>query len=228
MRDRESIAILAVMKGTAAYRFQRAARSFRSVAAAKGSPATSAGRKADGLRRSFAVVSKGREASKIRPGRASVRVGKRAGARASSVRVGKRAGIRASGTHLGKRAGARVGKRADGRAASIRVGKRASLRGSSLRVGKRASARVGKRASARAGKRVGIRARRRGGIRGIRAFVPARGTKRASVRYASVRSIRKLGIRSAGGKYLLVSPTGELAEAVRGRYTLDDGSILVV
>ncbi|MEN8151016.1 MAG: hypothetical protein ABFS86_14435, partial [Planctomycetota bacterium] len=89
---------------------------------------------------------------------------------------------------------------------------------------------AGRKAGIRAaGGRTAIRAAgRRAGVRGIRAFVPARGTKRASARFGSVRSIRKLGIRAARGTFFLVSPTGELASAVRGRYTLDDGSILVV
>jgi hypothetical protein len=145
----------------------------------------------------------------------------RTGKRASGLRVsGKRAGIRASGIRAsGKRAGIRAsGLRASGK----RAGNRASGFG---RLGVRAA---GVRAgSKRAAGRLGLRVHT-SRIRGIRAYIPAEGAKRSPLRHASAHSIRKLGIRAQKGQYFLVSPTGELAVAARGRYTLDDGSILAV
>ena len=180
------------MKGSAAYQFQRAARSFRSVEAAKGGTAAeTSGKRAEGVRRTFCQGRKGKRAA----GRHGIRA---SGIGAGSKRAAGRRGIRASGIGAGsKRAAGRRGIRASG----IRV------------ESKRAAGRRGIRAS-------GIR------VRGIRAFIPAADTKRSPARYGSAHSIRKLGIRATKGRYFLVSPTGDLAPAVRGRYTLDDGSVL--
>ena len=80
-----------------------------------------------------------------------------------------------------------------------------------------------------------------GGVRGVRGFRPAKSRvcfirefvpgasgKTDLSRIASARVYKQLGIRVARGDYFLVSPTGGRTLAVPGKYTLEDGSVLVV